>query len=113
MLNISIVDSRTRLRLVLKGTVIAPWVAELRRTWEAIRAERRGRKLVIEFRNVTLISQEGENALLDLMRAGARFSCDGVFTRQVIQQLARRCKLDPRELLYPTRSHNGKQKERR
>jgi hypothetical protein len=111
MLNISIVDSRTRLRLVLEGTVIAPWVSELRRTWEAIRAELRGRKLVIEFRNVTLISQEGENALLDLMREGARFICDGVFTRQVIQQLARRCKLDPRQLFYQMRSHNGKRKE--
>jgi hypothetical protein len=105
MLKISIIDGRTRLRLVLEGKLIAPWVAELRRTWEERRTGLQERKLVIELRNVTLISQEGENALLDLMRNGAVFRCNGVFTRQVIEQLMRRCNLDSLERAKPMHSH--------
>jgi hypothetical protein len=90
IMRISIVENRKRLRLVIEGKVIAPWIAELRRTCNAHRAELDGRMLVVDLRNVTCISQEGENTLLDLMREGARFTCRGVFTKLVLKQLARR-----------------------
>jgi hypothetical protein len=34
--------------------------------------------------NLTFISAEGENALLELMRHGARFHCGGVFTKHIV-----------------------------
>jgi len=111
MLRISSVDSRTRLKLVLEGELVAPWVAELRMMWQKVRAELQDRKLVIELRNVTLVSQEGENALLELMNQGARFRCSGMFARQVIEQVARRSKSNPDELFYPARPHHEKHKE--
>jgi hypothetical protein len=97
MMRISIVESRSRLRLVIEGKLAVPWTAELRRTWNSARPQLRGRALVIDLRNVTHISREGENALLDLMTEGARFTCKGVFTRRVLEQLARqcRCKSEP------------------
>ena len=98
MMKISVVESQSRLRLVIEGKLVAPWTAELQRTWNSARSELRGRALVIDLRNVTHISQEGENALLDLMtEGGARFTCKGVFTRRVLEQLARqcRCKSEP------------------
>jgi hypothetical protein len=97
MMKISAVESQSRLRLVIEGKLVAPWTAELRRTWNSARSQLRGRALVIDLRNVTHISREGENALLDLMTEGARFTCKGVFTRRVLEQLARqcRCKSDP------------------
>jgi hypothetical protein len=97
MMKISIVESQSRLRLVIEGKLVAPWTAELRRTSNSARSQLRGRALVIDLRNVTHISREGENALLDLMTEGARFTCKGVFTRRVLEQLARqcRCKSDP------------------
>jgi hypothetical protein len=97
MMKISVVESQSRLRLVIEGKLVAPWTAELRRTWNSVRPQLRGRTLVIDLRNVTRISQEGENALLDLMAEGARFTCKGVFTRRVLEQLARQgqCKSEP------------------
>ena len=97
MMRISVVESRSRLRLVIEGKLAAPWTVELRRRWNSARAQVRGRALVIDLRNVTHISREGENVLLDLMTEGARFTCKGVFTRRVLGQLARqsRCKSEP------------------
>ncbi len=86
MLRISVVDSRTECRLVLEGKLIAPWVAELQ--------EIKCRSLVIDLGNVAVISQEGENALLELMNEGAKFRCSGVLTKHVIQELRRRSKRD-------------------
>lgn len=95
MLKISIVESPTRLRLVLEGKLIAPWVSELRRTWLVAQPQLQGRQPLIDLRDVTHISKEGENALLKLMAEGARFTCKGIFTRRVIEQLVRRCKGNP------------------
>ena len=74
----------------MEGKLIEPWVAELRRTWSDAGEGLQGRKLVIDLANVTAISQEGENAITDLMNEGARFSCDGILTRHVLRRLSRR-----------------------
>jgi len=94
MLKISIIDTRTECRLVLEGKLIAPWVAELKTAWKTVNQEIDGRVLVIDLWNVAIISQEGENALLELMNAGAKFRCSGVLTKHVIHELRRRCKSD-------------------
>jgi len=110
MLKISVVDSRTQRRLVLEGQLIAPWVAELRAEWTRVRAELNGRDVVIELDHVMVISQEGENALLQLINEGARFRCRGVLTKHVLQQLARRGKKSANELIE-ARQNAGEQKE--
>ena len=92
MLRISVIRRRTACRLVLEGTLIAPWVAELRTAWKVANGEIEGRAFVVDLRNVTVISQEGENALWELMREGAKFHCGGVLTKHVIQELRRRSK---------------------
>jgi hypothetical protein len=92
LLKISTTDTRTQRRLILEGSLVAPWVAELRTTSAKVKEELNGRELVIDIANVIVISQEGENVLLQLMDEGAKFRCGGVFTRHVLQQLARRAK---------------------
>jgi hypothetical protein len=87
---ISTIDSSGQYRLVLEGKLIAPWTKELRSECAQARADLHGRELVVEIRNLTTISQEGENVLLELMSEGVKFRCRGVFTRQVLRQLARR-----------------------
>ena len=47
-----------------------------------------GRGLVIDVKNLTGISQEGEDVLLALMNEGAKFRCRGVFAKQILRQLA-------------------------
>jgi hypothetical protein len=45
---------------------------------------------VIELRNVTCISEDGQNVLLELMKEGVRFRSSGVFRKHVMKQLARK-----------------------
>ena len=48
----------------------------------------RGRKLIVDLTNVTLIGREGEDTLSKLMREGAKFCC-GVFFTKLVKGLAR------------------------
>jgi hypothetical protein len=90
MFRISIVDTRSQRKLVVEGTLIGAWVAELCTTWRNASRELGGRKLVTDLSNLTVISREGEEAIFDLMKKGAKFSCGGVLTRHVVKQLARK-----------------------
>jgi len=97
MLKISIRDTPDRRRLVLEGKLVAPWAAELRRECREAAADLRGRELTIELRNVTCISEDGENVLLELMKEGVRFRASGVFTKHVMKQLARKIRRNVKE----------------
>ena len=92
MLKISIVGTPVQCHLILEGRLIAPWVAELQKTWKGLVVDLGERELVVDLGNLTVISQEGENLLLELMRSGARFRSRGVLTRHIVQQLSRRQK---------------------
>ena len=74
----------------MEGTLIGPWVAELRTSWRNAYQERGGRKLIVDLRNLTTISREGEDAIFDLVKEGAKFSCGKVLTKHVRKQLARK-----------------------
>jgi anti-anti-sigma regulatory factor len=97
MLKITIFDTPDRRRLVLEGKLVAPWAAELRKECRRAAADLRGRELVIELRNVTCISEDGKNVLLDLMKEGVRFRSSGVFTKHVMKQLARKIRRNVQE----------------
>ena len=95
MFRISIVETDGRRRLVLEGRLVPPWTAEVDLVWKEASEQLQDRKLIIDLRNVTLISREGENTLLKLMRDGAMFSCRDVLTKHVVKQLSRRCRCMP------------------
>lgn len=90
MLKISIVDNGAQRRLVLEGALLSPSLMDLRTAWLRACARKQGRRIVLEFKNVTDISAEGEAALWDLMNRGVRFSSGGVLTKHVLQQLIKR-----------------------
>jgi hypothetical protein len=90
MFKISIVDTPSQRTLVVEGRLVGPWVAELCTSWRNACQERGGRKLVVDLRNLTSISREGEDAIFDLMKEGARFSCGNVLTNHVLKQLAQK-----------------------
>jgi hypothetical protein len=87
---ISIVDTRSQRKLIVEGTLIGAWIAELGTTWRKASKELCGRKLVIDLSDVTVISREAEDAIVDLMKKGVNFSCWGVLTKHVLKQLARK-----------------------
>jgi hypothetical protein len=90
MLKISIVESQTDRRLIVEGKLVGPWAAELRDVCEESEKDLVGRKLIIDMRHVTAISQEAENVLFALIQKGVKFRCRGVFTKQVLKEVARR-----------------------
>jgi hypothetical protein len=90
MFKISTIDTRSQRTLVVEGTLIGSWVAELGTTWRAASLELGGRKLVVDLSNLTVISLEGENAIFHLMKEGAEFSRGGILIRHVLKQLARK-----------------------
>lgn len=91
MLKITIFDTPERRRLVLEGKLVGPWAAELRRECREAAADLRGRELVIELKNVTHISEDGENVLVELVKDGIRFRASGVFTKHIMKRVA--CKI--------------------
>jgi anti-anti-sigma regulatory factor len=99
MFKISIVDTRTQRKLVVEGKLSEPWVAELRTAWRNASRDLDGRKVVIDLSSLTVISREGEDAIFDLMKQGAKFSCAGILTRHVLKGLARRCQCAPSQVL--------------
>jgi hypothetical protein len=99
MFKISIVDTRTQRRLVVEGKLSEPWTDELRSTWRNASRDLEGRRVVIDLSSLTVISREGEDAIFDLMKQGAKFSCSGILTRHVLKGLARRCRCTPSQVL--------------
>jgi hypothetical protein len=97
MLKISFIDNRNRRLLVLEGKLIAPWAAELRSACEKARADLNGRELVVEMKHITTISQEGENVIVELINEGVKFCSRGVFTKQLLKELARRARKNLKE----------------
>ena len=99
MFKISIVDTPAQRKLVVEGKLSEPWVDELRTTWRNAIGDLDGRKLLIDLSNLTVISRDGEAAIFDLMKQGAKFSCAGILTRHVLKGLARRCRCAPSQVL--------------
>jgi anti-anti-sigma regulatory factor len=98
MFKISIVDTPTQRKLLVEGKLTEPWVAELRTACKNASRDLNGRKLVINLSSLTVMSREGEDAIFDLMKQGAKFSCGGVLTKHVVKRLARICRC-PSEVL--------------
>jgi hypothetical protein len=95
MFKISIIEERGERRLMLEGRLVPPWTAEVENAWKKAGDHLQGRQLVVDLRNVTFISADGESTLFKLMREGAKFSCKDVLTKHVLKQLARRCRCTP------------------
>lgn len=89
MLKISVVEGRKQRRLVVEGRLVPPWSAELKAACERAGSGLDGRELVIDLKNLTTISQQGEKLLLELMKQGVRLRGCGVFTNEILKQLAR------------------------
>jgi anti-anti-sigma regulatory factor len=97
MLRISVVERRNQRRLVLEGKLVAPWAHELKLAYEEASADLNGRELVIDVKSLVAISEDGENVLLALTKAGASFRRPGVFTKHILKELARKVRRNVQE----------------
>jgi hypothetical protein len=95
MLRISRIDTPSQRRLVVEGKLISPWTRELRIACENAKTGQGGRELVIDLKNLTVISQEGEDLVTELMNQGVQFRCCGLFAKLMLRQLAERARAQP------------------
>ena len=86
-MKISIIESDKERRLILEGKLIAPWATELQRACDEARQSLRGREIGLDLKNLTVISQEGENLLAALMKEGIKVRGCCVFAREVLRKL--------------------------
>lgn len=112
MFRISIIDTQSERRLVVEGTLVEPWVPELRRSWADAGNSLEGRKLVIDLTNATMIDAQGEVAIFDLMKEGAKFCCSDVFTKHVLKELAHKCHTRLRNILNRPGVNGGRYQEK-
>lgn len=103
VLKISVHDSQKLRRLVLEGKAMEPWIEELGAAWSAASSELRGRRLEVDVRNVTAVSEKGESALMELMKRGARFRCSGVLMKHIVRELLQRISKESDPLQFPCR----------
>jgi len=82
--------------LIVEGRLTAPWAAELANACRTARADLRERKLIVDLRNLTAISREGEDVLQQLMSEDVKFVC-GVYIKEVLRQLVRKTRRNPLE----------------
>jgi hypothetical protein len=66
-------------------------VAEVDRGWNDAHVSTRDLSLIVDLRNVPMISEVGEEILLRIIQEGVRFICGEVLNRHVLQRLA--CRL--------------------
>ena len=94
MLKISILDTPSKRQLLIEGKLVGPWATELARVRRQATADLNGRALIIDVKGLTTITEDGENVLLELMKEGASFRSSGVFTKQILKQMARKVRQD-------------------
>jgi hypothetical protein len=93
MLKISLVDGQRQRRLIVEGTLVAPWANELAIACEKARADLDGRELIVDLRSLTGIGPEGERVLLQVMKDKTKLQC-GVYVRELLRQLVRSTQLN-------------------
>ena len=91
MLKITAVENERRRTLVLEGKLVEPWLGELEQSWAEAQRSPRGKRVMVDLKDVTAISPRGEDLLLAMIRSGATLHCGrGVLTKHVLRQLEQR-----------------------
>jgi ABC-type transporter Mla MlaB component len=73
----------------LQGKLAGQVVSELITAWRKTRSERTGRKCVIDLVDLTCVDESGEQALMEMMADGVEFAAKGVYTKGLLENLAK------------------------
>jgi hypothetical protein len=89
----------------VEGKLSAPWEAEFRTACEMAIGDIHGRELIVDLRNLTAISPEGQSVLLPVTRKKVKFQC-GIFMKELLRRLT--LKSRTRERLTAGSTRGGK-----
>jgi len=87
MLKITIMESATEMRWIVQGSLVGPWVSELRTTWKRAHRSHDKRACIIDLNDVTFIDKSGERLLRAISKKGAQLIAGGMYVKHVVEQL--------------------------
>jgi anti-anti-sigma regulatory factor len=90
VLRITITEESKEQRWTLQGRLSGPWVAQLKSNWEKSHCPNGNRNCVVDVSGVTFVDLDGERVLAAMMKDGAEFIASGVYTKHILEILARR-----------------------
>jgi anti-anti-sigma regulatory factor len=87
VLKITIMETATERKWIVQGSLVGPWVSELRTTWKRAHRSHDKRTCIIDLNDVTFIDQSGERLLRAISKKGAQFIAGGMYVKHVVEQL--------------------------
>lgn len=93
MLKITISHTATDERWTVAGRLVAPWVNELKASWNKSRGTAREKRCVVNLDEVTFIDKSGERVLRDMSEQRAQFVARDVHVKYVLDRLRRKSEL--------------------
>jgi anti-anti-sigma regulatory factor len=87
MLKITISNTPTEERWTVQGRLVAPWVNELKASWQKSHGTAMEKKCIVNLDEVTFIDKCGERVLRYMARKGAQFVARDVYVRHVLDRL--------------------------
>ena len=89
MLRITVTETSSEQRWVLQGRLTESSIEELIKNWRANRCCP-ALDCVVDLNEVTSIDKDGEQALLMMIRDGAKFVATGLYTKHLLESLSAR-----------------------
>jgi len=87
VLKITIMETATERRWIVQGSLVGPWVSELRTTWKRAHRSHDKRACIIDLNDVTFIDKSGVRLLRAISKKGAQLIAGGMYVKHVVEQL--------------------------
>jgi hypothetical protein len=87
MFKVTTITNQTQRILALEGSLVDPWLSNLKGRWDEERRAQEGGMFVIDLTKVTIVSQHGENVLFQMFTEGARLVGNSTLARMAIRQV--------------------------
>ena len=88
MLRITVSETASEQRWVLQGRLTGSAIEELITRWRATQRYQPSRSCVVDLKEITSIDTAGEQALLMMLRDGAKFVATGLYTKHLLESLS-------------------------
>jgi len=87
MLRVTMTEDTSEQRWVLQGRLTGSFLQELTANWQSNRDSLVTRDLVVDLNGVTCIDKDGERVLLMMIKDGAKFVANGIYTKHLLESL--------------------------
>ena len=88
MLRITVTETTSEQRWILQGRLTGSTIEELITSWRANQRHQASRSCVVDLNEITSIDKDGEQALLMMLRDGAKFVATGLYTKHLLESLS-------------------------